>query len=363
MHDHPREPDPAHPARASLHALTADSAIVALTVRQPLASVEAGDVPVAPPTYPPARETGTHRFDTPYPVNATRDGVHLCELDSVASQANRMEAAFTAELADVVPRHVVRAGRFERDLTALPHRIADAAIRASALAPRIRAAFEAFDAGDAAPMARLAPTSLVYGAWDSRDTRVRIPRAIASAIRAHDVSVLTRSSVYSGAFAQDALGLDDRAWKRAAGAGLAPAPRIDRAGGILVHGGIVHSASIVLAGLRGCRTSDAGEGLPVYLLGLALGGLVTTGRRYHLRSGCVLVPAGAPEWRAVIETGERIAVAVDAETVVGELRAAARAWSAVSGVPLGGPPEVHHFDPARARAMLEAKGAAAAEAA
>ena len=262
MHDHPREPDPAHPARASLHALTADSAIVALTVRQPLASVEAGDVPVAPPTYPPARETGAHRFDTPYPVNATRDGVHLCELDSVASQANRMEAAFTAELADVVPRHVVRAGRFERDLTALPHRIADAAIRASALAPRIRAAFEAFDAGDAAPMARIAPTSLVYGAWDSRDTRVRIPRAIASAIRAHDVSVLTRSSVYSGAFAQDALGLDDRAWKRAAGAGLAPAPRIDRAGGILVHGGIVHSASIVLAGLRGCRGERRGRGAP-----------------------------------------------------------------------------------------------------
>ena len=361
MHDHPREPGQAHPASTSLHALMADSGVVALTVRQPLDSVEAGDVPVAPPTYPPARETGTHRFDTPYPVNATRDGVHLCELDSVQSQANRMEAAFTAELADLVPRHVVRAGRFKRDLTALPHRIADAAIRASALAPRIRAAFEAFDAGDAAPMARLAPTSLVYGAWDSRDTRVRIPRAIASTIRAHDVSVLTRSSVYAAAFAQECLGLDDRAWKRAGAAGLAPAPRVDRAGGVLVHGDIVQSASIVLAGLRGYRGDDADDVLPVYLLGLALGGLVTTGRRYHLRSGCTLVPAGAPEWRAVIGSGERIALAIDADTVVDELRAAARAWSEVSGVPLGGPPQVHDFDPERARAMLEAKGAPAAE--
>lgn len=179
--------------------------IVALTLRQPLASVEGSDVPVAPPTYPPARETGAHRFDTPYPVNEPRDGVRICELDSVQSQANRMEAAFSGELADVVPRHVVRAERFERNLTALPHRIADAAIRATAFGPRIRAAFEAFDAGDAAPL--IAPTSLVYGAWDSRDTRVRIPRAIASTIRAHDVSVLTRSSVYSGAFAQGALGL------------------------------------------------------------------------------------------------------------------------------------------------------------
>ena len=346
----------------SIHALMADSGIVALTLRQPLASVEGSDVPVAPPTYPPARETGTHRFDTPYPVNATRDGVRLCELDSVASQANRIEAAFTDELADVVPRHAVRAGRFERDLTALPHRIADAAIRATALAPRIRAAFEAFDAGDAVPMARLGPTSLVYGAWDSRDTRVRIPRAIASTIRAHDVSVLTRSSVYSGAFAQRALGLDDRAWKRAAAAGLAPTPRVDRPGGILVHGAIVQSASIVLAGLRGYRTSDASDVLPAYLLGLAVAGLVTTGRRYHLRSGCTLVPAGPAEWRAVTATGERTAVSVDAGAVVAELRAAARAWSEAAQVPLGGAPRVHDFDPERARAMLAAKDAAAEEA-
>lgn len=346
----------------SIHAVMADSAIVALTFRQPLASVEAPEVPVAPPTYPPARESGAHRFDTPYPVNETRDGVLLCELDSVASQANRMEAAFGAELADVIPRHVVRAGRFERDLTALPHRIADAAIRATALEPRIRSAFEAFDAGDAAPMARLAPTSLVYGAWDSRATRVRIPRAIASTIRAHDVSVLTRSSVYSGAFAQDALGLDAKAWKRAASAGLAPAPRVDRPGGILVHGAIVQSASVVLGGLRDYRNGDGGEVLPAYLLGLALGGLVTTGRHYHLRSGCTLVPAGAAEWYAVTETGERIEVAVDADSVVAELRAAARAWSEAAHVPLGGPPEVHDFDPALARGMLVAKPGAAEEA-
>ena len=346
----------------SLHALMADSAIVALTLRQPLASVEGSDVPVAPPTYPPARESGAHRFDTPYPVNETRDGVRVCELDSVPSQANRMEAAFTAELADVVPHHVVRAGRFERELTALPHRIADAAIRATALAPSIRTAFEAFDAGDAAAMARLAPTSLVYGAWDSRDTRVRIPRAIASSIRAADVSVLTRSSVYSGAFAQDALGLDAKAWKRAAAAGLAPAPRVDRPGGILVHGAIVQLASIVLGGLRGYRTGDGREALPVYLLGLALGGLVTTGRRYHLRSGCTLVPAGAAEWRAVTETGERIEVDTDAGAVLAELRAAARAWSEAADIALGGPPRVHDFDPGRARAMLAAKSGAAEEA-
>ena len=342
----------------SLHALMADSSIVALTLRQPLASVESSDVPVAPPTYPPPRETGVHRYDTPYPVNETRDGVRVCELDSVPSQANRMEAAFTEALADVVPHHVVRAGRFERDLTSLPHRIADAAIRATALSPRIREAFEAFETGDAVPMARIAPTSLVYGAWDSRATRVRIPRAVAATIRALDVSVLTRSSQYSAAFDQAALGLDDREWKRAAAAGLAPAPCVDRPGGVLVHGPVVQSASVVFEGLRACRTADGSHVLPVYLLGLALGGLLTSGRRYRLRSGCTLVPAGPAEWRAVTASGERLDVAVDAGTVVDELRAAARAWSDAADVPLGGPPTVHDFDPDRARTMLSAKTAA-----
>ena len=346
----------------SIPALMADTALVALTLRQPLASVEASDVPIAPPTYPPARETGAHRFDTPYPVSRTGDGVWSCELDTVPSQANRMEAAFTAELADVVPHHVVRAGRFERDVTALPHRIADAAIRATAFASRIRAAFEAFEAGDAGPMARIAPTSLVYGAWDSRDTRVCIPRAVASRIRADDVSVLTCSTVYAGTFTQDTLGLDGRAWKRAPAAGFAPTPRTDRPGGVLVHGTIVHSASIVLGGLRGYRAGDASAPLRAYLLGLALGGLVTAARRYHLRSGCTLVPTGAAEWRAVTSAGEHSAVAVDADAVVDELRAAARAWSEAAQVPLGGPPQIHDLDTARTQAMLAPNSRAAEEA-
>ena len=124
----------------------------------------------------------------------------LCDLDSVQSQANRMEAAFTAALAEVVPHHVVEAGGRRVELLDLPHRIADAAIRTTGLGAHIRTCFESIESGDAVAMARIAPTSLVYGAWDSRDTRIRVPRAVRSEIRAFDVSVLTRSVRYSGAF-------------------------------------------------------------------------------------------------------------------------------------------------------------------
>ena len=102
----------------------------------------------------------------------------------------------------------------------------------------------------------------------------------------------------------------------------------------------------------------ASDVLPVYLLGLALGGLLTTGRRYRLRSGCTLVPDGRAEWRAVTASGERLDVAIDADAIVDELRDAARAWSEAAPVALGGAPIVHDFDPDRARTMLSAKTAA-----
>lgn len=97
-----------------------------------------------------------------------------------------MKGAFAGELAHLVPRHVVEAGARRVDLARLPHRLADAAIRATALAGPIRSGFEALAAGDATPLARLGPTSLVYGVWDSRDTRISAPRAISSRIEVWD---------------------------------------------------------------------------------------------------------------------------------------------------------------------------------
>ncbi len=53
------------------------------------------------------------------------------------------------------------------------------------------------DAGDASAIAKLAPTSLVFGVWDSRDTQAKLPRIVQSVIRAWDVSELKRSAQYN----------------------------------------------------------------------------------------------------------------------------------------------------------------------
>ena len=339
---------------SSIRSLIGDKRLVALRFRQALEPVEGWDVAIHPPTYRAPKEgpRGARRPPPRYTTNKDRDGIRACELDTVQSQSNRMEASFEGELADVIPRHAVEAGSHRVDLAALPHRIADASIRATGLEAQIRQCFEAFAAGDAAPLARLSPLSLVYGVWDSRDTRVSVRRAIASRIEAHDITVRTRSAQYSAVFDREALGLTEAQWKQAAEAGFAPVPTTGWPGGVLVRGGIVHTASIMLNVLRGYGSEDGRDGVAGYLLALALGGLVTGGRRYQLRSGCDLVPLGSPTWEAVYEDGERRSVEMEREALLEELRALARGWSEGARVELGGEPRVHQYDPQRGREMV-----------
>ena len=43
-------------------------------------------------------------------------------------------------------------------------------------------------------MAKIAPTSLLFGVWDSRSTQVKVARVFRSVIRAHNVRKLSRSA-------------------------------------------------------------------------------------------------------------------------------------------------------------------------
>ena len=167
-------------------------------------------------------------------------------------------------------------------------------------------------------------------------------------------ALLTRSAQYTGAFGQELLGLSDTEWKTGAGAGLAPTPAIDVPGGILVRGEIVQQASVMVNVLRRYRTAHGGAVLPTWLLGLALGGLLTTGSEYHLRSGCALVPAAPGEWTSVSVSGERARIELAADAVVAELRDVAREWAEAAGVTLAAAPTVHRYDETMARRMVAA---------
>src|SRR5690606_11820251 len=58
----------------------------------------------------------------------------------------------------------------------------------------LRNAFQEVLRGNAETLAQIAPTSLVFGAWDSRDTQAKLPRLFSSTIRAFNVRQHTRSA-------------------------------------------------------------------------------------------------------------------------------------------------------------------------
>lgn len=339
----------------SLTTLLQDHNNVALTFRQGLEPVEGRDLPLFPATYPTPKG-GEHRHGTPYTINRLRDGTLVACLDSVQSQANRMEESFHGPLDWAVPQLAVSAGERTVRLTELSHRLADAAIRCTSLRDEIKAAFTAFAKGDPLAIARLSPTSLVYGAWDSRETQVKIPRIIRSEIVAYDVDPFTRSAQFSGSFTKDELDFSDGEWKKGAEIGFAPTPSVDQHGGVLVRGRIVQVASIHIGAVRALGRGTQGGRLGEYVLALALGGLFVGGRDYKLRSGCWLVPAEAPQTEVVKADGGRSVLALTDKDVDALLREAVAAAKALSIDLPGGPgtaPRVYPYDPKAGKRLLK----------
>src|SRR5882724_3294821 len=138
---------------------------VALVLKEHLIPVEGGDAVFFPPTY----------ADVGYNIDTLSDGTKVATIDSVGSQANRMEPVFGTdpELSKLVPQVKIELGEGRSvPLFEAGHRLGDAIVRASDLRDVARKAFEVYlSTGDASAIAKLAPTSLVFGVWDSRDTQ------------------------------------------------------------------------------------------------------------------------------------------------------------------------------------------------
>lgn len=279
--------------------LTSD-AVAAIVIREPLVPVEGPDGVFFPATYAAAEDKSV--FPGGYNIDPPTGEKNVCLVDSVGSQANRIEPLFaTPDYAELVPQIIIQAGEKAVNLLEAGHRAGDAIVRCTPLQKTLQDAFKSILRGNALDMAKVAPTSLVFGVWDSRDTQAKLPRLVASTIRAFDVQAIRRGAVYVPPLnyvnmevfteeeQQKATGdsknpLSKRGFVNA----LASATH----GGVIAKGGIRRDVTLSLAALRLLSAGDDDEqtlALRRYVLGLALVALTAPPQTY-LRQGCNLVP-------------------------------------------------------------------------
>lgn len=309
---------------------------VALHLKQRLVPVEGEGGVVFPPTY-----AGATKDDGPrYNIDVLADGTKVATIDSVGSQANRMEPIFKRDpFAALVPQIEITFGNAPSvSLLDVGHRLGDASVRNSDLKAEVQRAFEEFRlGGDATAIGRLAPTSLVFGVWDSRGEGAKLPRIVQSVIRAWDAQELKRSAQYGPPVDYAALEVfseEDKAKAEGntknplAQRGFVHVPAGEAPGGIIARGGIFRDVTVNLIALR--RLNDGredGQALRRYILGLSLIA-ATEPQDGFLRQGCLLVPdIEAPaRWALVGRLGDRQPVAIAPEILRAFATEAAKAF-------------------------------------
>lgn len=306
----------------------------AVVLREYLSPVEGKDGVFFPPTF--AATENSKEFAGGYNINELGNGENVCLIDSVGSQANRIEPMFgEGEYASLVPQLVVEAGK-EKKISILEagHRAGDAIVRCTELKDALQKAFQALKKGDAVPLAKLAPTSLVFGVWDSRDTQAKAPRLLAATIRAFNVAKLTRSAQYNPAieYVEEELleATEDKdALKAYSERGFRHVPASATHGGVIAKGDIRREVTLQVAALRLLRGENAEETkkLRAYLLGLALVAFTKPAVGF-LRQGCNLVLDGdkKPESKVVFADGRREASGLTHEAALAFAKKAAAAF-------------------------------------
>lgn len=314
--------------------LTTDDT-AAIVIREPLVPVEGPDGVFFPATYAAAEDK---TFPGGYNIDPPSGEKNVCLVDSVGSQANRIEPMFgKPDYSDLVPQVVIEAGEKKVNLLEAGHRAGDAIVRCTALQRKLQDAFRELLKGNALAMAKVAPTSLVFGVWDSRDTQAKLPRLIAATIRAFDVQRLTRSAVYLPSTDYVTAGLVPEELDTGKGKdnplaqrGYKHNPASAAHGGVTASAGIRRDVTFSLAALRLLSAGDdAAQTLAVrrYVLGLVLVALTTPAQTY-LRQGCNLVPdADHPRTVTLVRAdGTRDALALDHSASLAFAKLAARAF-------------------------------------
>lgn len=290
----------------------------ALVIREFLMPVEGRDGVFFPATFAASEDKKT--FTGGYNIDELPNGKNVCLINSVGSEANHREPIFINEpYAKLVPQVTIKAGDKIVNLLEAGHRAGDAVVRCTSLKESLHNAFKDAQKGNMQTLAKIAPTSLVFGVWDSRDTQAKLSRIFASTIRAYDVRELTRSAAYAPAISYIDQNLlleptDDTEKKKYSKRGFLQALASATHGGVIAEGGIQRDATLHLAALRLLTAStDRDETLKLqrYIFGLALTALTYPATNY-LRQGCNLVldPDKPREFSAVFSDGKRKAITI-----------------------------------------------------
>lgn len=233
----------------------------------------------------------------------------------------------------------------KRSILELAHRTADAVVQSSrGLVQLVEKAFKTLQDGDAGPLCEIAPTSLVFGVWDSRgNSGEKRPRLVRSIIRAWDVEPLHAAAQFNSLWKvldktqRDCLEKEAKAKKtKLSEKGLADAPGVFRKtdkvpqyrdgapnpearvlGGVFAHGRIEREITVNLVALRALRGADEKETAAIrkYLLGLSLMA-ATADIDLFLREGCHLRYADDKDtWYQVPRRGDPTEVALDQASI------------------------------------------------
>lgn len=320
-----------------------DADVAAIVMRERLRPVQGARGVFFPPTF---AATGKGKSDyqvdsfgprSDDPEGAQKDGViaNRCTVDSVPSQANRLEARLLKYSGTSIPKVTItgsRVGQGSIDLLEVGHRVGDAVVRYSKNGDKdgfepFEAALQAYVKGDAAPLAKLAPTSLVFGHWDSRDsatkkaTKSKARRLIRSEIVAVNVQKVTKRSQYWSCIdpevsqeleqilkeAKESAQENPNSKNPASQLGMTDVPAPESPGGVIAFGPIERTTIVALSGVRALATFKAATAAGVteidadktlalrrYLFALALACAADPGV-WDLREGCILVREGKME--------------------------------------------------------------------
>lgn len=348
-----------------------DEGPAALVIVEPLQSIVEDHAVIFPPTYAPEQSSSSKKSE--YVIDTLKDGHNVCQIDSVGSQANRLEPIFKLPIYDkLVPQVTVKvAGGHKVNLLDAGHRAADAIVRFSSLNDHLSEGFEAWLTGDASKLAAIAPTSLLFGAWDSRGTQAKTPRILSSVIRAYDVELLSRSAQYIPPleYTDEVLGeAASLTSDQRSEFGMTHVPAPKALGGVLVRGEIRREAMLNLVSLRAIGAVEKGNldldktlVLRRYMLGLALVA-VTKPLIHNLRQGCLLVgiESKPATWKLVYAGGKRDKFKLDHVVALAYAQRAAEEFRKAfpSEKADGGFGEIgSEFDPKLAKAAADEKTA------